>query len=121
MVNSKELLRRARASEDGEAYVAVAKGPGFRIGVGARTATTRDAIFVEILLDPFPERPRVIPERLADQAEIVESLQARGYDVACEEDGTITCEGRVTPARMDEEIRSVRRLLGSNRGVSPRG
>lgn len=113
MVNPKELLRRARASEDGEAYAAAARAPGYRIGVGARTAPQRANVFVEVILDPFPERPRVVAERLVHQAEVVRSLQARGYAVTCDDDGTITCERPTPPDRVAEEVRRVKRLLDS--------
>lgn len=113
MVNPRELLERARASEDGEAYAATDRAPGYRIGVGARTATRPPSVFVEVILDPFPERPRVVADRLIRQAEVVRSLQGRGYAVTCDDDGTITCERPTPPARVAEEIRRVKRLLGS--------
>jgi len=111
VVSTKEILRRAKESEDGEAYAAVARGPGFRIGVGARTAPKPAAVFIEVILDPFPERPRVSAERLAHQAEVVTRLQTRGYVVECDEDSTITCERRMAPARVAGEIRDVQRLI----------
>jgi hypothetical protein len=114
MTDPKSLLDRARNSDDGEAYASIAKGAGFRIGVGGRTARGRDpSLFVEVVLDPFPERPRVNPGRLADQSEIVAWLEARGYLVACDDDGTITCERTVDANRAAEEVQAVKRLLGS--------
>ncbi len=110
-MDPKALLRNARESEDGEAYEAVARGRGFRVGVGARRA----AVFVEIILDPFPERPRVTPQRLAAQAALVKRLQARGYAVACDADSTITCERPVAPGRLASEIRTVTGFLGARR------
>jgi hypothetical protein len=89
--------------------------------VGARATPKPAAVFVEVVLDPFPERPRVVAERLADQADVVKRLQARGYDVACDEDSTICCERPMTPGRVAEEIRSVKRLLRSKGNADPRG
>jgi hypothetical protein len=114
MVDPKSLLEQAQKSDDGEAYASVAKGAGFRIGVGTRMARGRSPnLFVEVVLDPFPERPRVNSERLADQSQIVARLEARGYTVACEDDGTIACECTVDANRAAGEVQTVRRLLGS--------
>lgn len=114
MVNTKALVRRARESEDGESCTPVGRGPGFRVGVGARATPGKDpTVFVEVILDPFPERPHVMPERLAQQGDRVRRLSARGYDVACEDDNTIACERTLPRAAVDRELRTVRRLLGS--------
>lgn len=113
MVNPKELLRQARSSEDHEAYVIVARGAAARVGVGARTEPhAATGLFVEIILDPFPERPVVATDRLVQQARLLDRLKARGYAAACEQDGTIACERRTPAARLPEELRAVRRLLG---------
>lgn len=121
MVNPKDLLRRAQASDDGEAYATAARSPGYRIGVGARTARKPPAVFVEVILDLFPERPQVVPEHLENQAEAVRSLQAHGYAVTCDDDGTITCERATPPNGVSDEIRRVKRLLGSAGRTRPRG
>ncbi len=113
MVRVESLLERARTSEDHEAYEPVAKGYGFRVGVGARAAPhSRSGIFVEVVLDPFPERPQVDPERLADHSTQVAWLKARGYTVECADDSTITCERLLSPKAASTELRSVQRALG---------
>ncbi len=116
MVNAKSLLERARHSDEGEAYASVARGPGFRIGLGARTVPARKpAVFIEVVLDPFPERPSVSPQRLADHSEHLAQLSARGYSIVCDEDSTITCERMVSLVTADREVDAVKRLLRSAR------
>jgi len=117
MVDPKALLERARESDRGEAYASVAKGAGFRIGLGVRTSPRRDpVVFIEIVLDPFPDRPRVSPERLADQGDLVRRLRARGYTILCDDDSTILCERAVGPTAAAQEVQAVRRLLVSGGG-----
>lgn len=113
MVNSRSLQDRARRSAAGEAYDPVAKGPGFRIGVGARRPSGHQpVIFVEVVLNPFPDRPRVRPEQLREEGDHVAWLEARGYGIACDDDGTITCERAVSPAQAEREVAAVRKRLG---------
>lgn len=112
MANVKALLERSRTSSDGEAYAPVARGRGLRLGMGARARTQGDPVlFIEVVLDPFPDRPRVDPERMRDEGERVASLIARGYSVACDADGTITCERIVAADGIRQELRAIERLL----------
>jgi len=121
MISPKSLLERARTSADGEAYASLAKGRGFRVAIGAREARDRaPAIFIEVFLDPFPERPQVSAERLADQSDYLARLRARGYEIACDDDGTITCERAVKSDTATDEARTVKRMLEGGRH-EPRG
>lgn len=116
MVDAKSLLEQAQHSDEGEAYVSVGRGPGFRIGLGARTVPDRKpVVFIEVVLDPFPDRPSVSPQRLAEHSAHLAQLGARGYSIVCDDDGTITCERSVFPETVAREIQAVRRLLGSAR------
>lgn len=108
----KALLDRARSSGDGEAYAPVAKGSGFRIGMGVRLGSSRDpTLFVEVVLNPFPDRPRVDPGRMRRQSEQVAVLEARGYVLGCDADGTVTCERILARSRIPQELVAVRRLF----------
>ncbi len=112
MVSVKSLLQRARTSEDREAYEPITRGYGFRVGVGARALSQgAPALFVEVVLDPFPERPYVHPERFADHGARVAWLKARGYVVECADDSTITCERTVSPDTVSRELRAVEHAL----------
>jgi hypothetical protein len=110
MKHLKDLVHRARTSEDGEAFIAVAAELGFRIGVGARMGSDCEpAVFVEVVLNPFPDRPHVDPEQLQVEGARVAWLQERGYGITCDADGTITGERALTALEADQEIRTVRR------------
>ncbi len=112
MVDLGSLARRAKASEDGEAYASVEKGPAYRLGIGARASRGREPVFfVEVVLDPFPNRPRMEPGRLRDHAMIGERLRTRGYDLSCDDAGVITCERALDGTDPDEELREVAGLL----------
>ncbi len=113
MVDLRTLLERARTSEDGEAYAVVVRGPGFRIGMVARKRSRKvPIVFLEVVLDPFPERPDVDPRRMRGQGELVAALKSRGYGVNCDPDGTITFERSLPPNHVSTELRAVRRMLG---------
>lgn len=112
MVDLGSLARRANASGDGEAYVAVARGPGYRLGVGARASRGREpTFFVEVVLDPFPDRPRLEPSRLRERAAIGERLRSRGYELRCDDAGVITGERSLDRTDPERELREVARLL----------
>lgn len=120
MVDLGSLARRAKASGDGEAYASVAKGPGYRLGVGARASRGREAaFFVEVVLDPFPDRPRLEPGRLREQATIGERLRSRGYDLCCDDAGVITCERALDRTDPEGELREVARLLAEDARKEP--
>ncbi len=113
-MDARRLLREARESAGGEAYAAVAKDTGFRLGMGARTDPEDGAaVFIEIVLDPFPDRPRVHANRLAAQGQLIAQLEARGYAVCCDDDSTVTCERTVMPDDAEGEIRAVLSLTKS--------
>ena len=112
MVSLKSLEARARTSEGGEAYVSVLKEPEYRVGVGARAVPGREpSFFVEVVLDPFPERPMVVPGRLADQGVLADHLAHRGYSLACDDAGVITCERTVRETEVAKEIRELPSLM----------
>ena len=70
---------------------------------------------MEVVLDPFPDRPRVSGERLQGQGRHVAWLEDRGYKVTCDADGTLTAERILDEDRLDDELRSLRgRFGGSN-------
>ncbi len=113
MVDLEALSRRARASEDGEAYVAIAKTLGYRLGVGARIVSESEPeYFVEVVLDPFPNRPSVEPETLAAQGALAARLRRRGYSLTCDDAGAITCERTMSRAAVPKELREAPRLIG---------
>ncbi len=122
MVDTTSLARRARKSEDGEAYEPIAKEGGYRLGLGARTASRPEPdFFVEIVLDPFPERPAVDPSQLGDEAELLERLRARGYRLSCDDAGVVTCERTLDRSASRKEAAEVSALLHAQRSRNAGG
>lgn len=121
MIRLDSLAEQARTSEDGEAYLAVAKEPGYRIGVGARASMERDPeFFVEVVLDPFPDRPEVNPGVLADRSALLERLRRRGYALSCDDAGVVTCERKLSRAASAGEAKAISGLLRPPRKSSRR-
>ncbi len=117
METPEALVKRAETSGDGEAYARVVDGSGFRIGIGARRDLgRRPALFVEVVLNPFPDRPRVDSARWRRQSEQVAQLEARGYEVRCEDDGTVICERVLDGERIGPELEAVKHLFGARQG-----
>lgn len=112
MVNLEALSKRAETSEDGEAFLPIARRPGGRVGVGARAGPGRSPdFFVEVVLDLFPDRPRVSPSRMETGSAILEWLRLRGYSLACDDAGVITCERSVDPIALPRELGEVGGVL----------
>lgn len=112
MVDLKALAKRAQESEDGEAYAPIARMPGCRVGIGARVASRGDPdYFVEVVLDPFPDRPEVRPEQAAEQSALAERLRRRGYSLSCDDAGVLTCERTLGASEARKEITAVPRIV----------
>lgn len=108
MTDLRVLVQRAQASGDGEAFVAVARGRGYRFGVGARAAAGREAtFFAEVVLDLLPDRPQVDPADLGARAELAQRLRRRGYSFLSDDTGVITGERAMTEKLLDEEIAAI--------------
>lgn len=114
------LALHARTSEGGEAYLPIAKGPGYRLGIGARVGHGRPPnFFVEVVLDLVPHRPDVDPGRLAERAALLERFRDRGYSLSCDDAGVVTCEQAATRNSSAREIRAASALL-ARRSRKPR-
>lgn len=116
-VSFSALESAAARSGDGEAFELVERRPGIRIGVGVRLGKDGAARpFVEAILDPFPERPRVDLESLGRVGRLVEELQIRGYELKVEDDGSVVAEARLPAQHEVEELDRIRAwLLDSTR------
>ncbi len=116
MAGTASLAERARKSGDGEAYDAIAKEGAYRLGLGARISHGSEPdFFVEVVLDPFPDRPLVDPARLEAQASLLERLQRRGYTLSCDDAGVVTCERTLRRGEPRREAAEVSELLPSHR------
>lgn len=116
MIDLVALSKRAESSGDHEAYVAVARNTGYRIGVGARKAADLGPrFFVEVVLDPFPSRPKVDLDELVMESAMVRRLHLRGYTLACDDAGVITCERTFDRRAVLREVREVQGILDASR------
>ncbi len=116
MVDLVGLARRAEVSGDREAYLAVARAAGYRIGAGARAAPGNGpSFFVEVVLDPFPRRPEVDLDSFAEGSALVDRLQSRGYSLSCDDTGVVTCERTIGRERVSRELQEVQAMLTSLR------
>ncbi len=111
MIRAKALAREARRSAGGEAYRLVVRTPALRIGVGARGGP-RPEFFVEVIVDPFPRRPRVDPDAVERALAGIRRLAARGYALTCSEDGSVLGERRAGARSLGGEVEAVRALVG---------
>lgn len=112
MVDLVSLARRAKATQDGEAYAVISKASCYRLGIGARVVRAGEpTFFVEVVLDPFPNRPGVDPDVLQDHAALLEQLRARGYALTGDDAGCVTCERPMDRAGCAREIATVGRVL----------
>ena len=106
------LEAAAARSGDGEAFALLEKRAGVRIGVGVRVekgGTPRP--FVEAILDPFPDRPRVDLDGLLRVGRLLATLRARGYELRVEDDGSVVAEAALAAPRVDEEVERIRDVL----------
>jgi hypothetical protein len=67
--------------------------PNYRVGVGARMESPEQTTyFVEIIVSLCASDHVVNLDFLKKNLAILRQLKERGYVLACEEDGTVSCE-----------------------------
>lgn len=111
----KTLRNRASRSDNREAYEVVERTASGRIGVGVRLGGSRPPrYFVEIVLDPSPNRPRVTPGLLKRAGSLAGRLLERGYALRAEDDGCLTCEKAVDARGIPREVREMRELMAAS-------
>jgi hypothetical protein len=87
------LQEEAKKSEDKEAFTVLTRMPNYRVGVGARMESPEQTIFfVEIIVSLCASDHVVNLDFLKKNLAILRQLKERGYVLACEEDGTVSCE-----------------------------
>lgn len=108
----KGLEEIARASNDGEGYMIIAKGDGFRIGLVANSIDGNGTKFRFEFLVRFLDRCHPITaERMEQAARITRTLTDRGYDLNNEDDGWVYAEREVDNERIGEEIAFLEELI----------
>ncbi len=113
-IDFRALRERAREGEGGEAFEVLARGSSGRVGVGIRLDGARAArYFVEVVLNPSPDRPCTGPGQLGRIALLAERLKDRGYDLRVEEDGCVTGEVGLGARRIVHEVDEIQSWLGT--------
>jgi hypothetical protein len=91
--NAKELKKQAETSEDKEAYRQVSKSKAYRMGIGARVASSSSAVFfVEIVVNLSPDGGEVDLESLKKALTVLGTLKKNGYTLTFQDDSCILCE-----------------------------
>ncbi len=102
-MDARAIEESARASDTGEHFQELDRGTSFRIGVGARmNPSERPAFFIEVIVNPCPG-PGVDLSVMERNLSVLMELEARGYTMRLEDDGSIVCEVIVQPDEVEEE------------------
>jgi hypothetical protein len=104
-IDLRGLEMTARASIDGEGYLVISKGDGFRIGLVVRIL--EDGIIdhtLELLVRFLDRGHTVNTERMEQALRITRALTERSYELNNENDGWIYAERQIDPVHLGEEI-----------------
>jgi len=108
-VNTKDLLRQAKASEHKEAYQPIAKTANYRVGIGARlplSPTQPPTFFVEVIIDMCPACSKVDIAFLEQALACLKTLEQNGYTLTCQDDNSILCEKLATEKTLQTELKA---------------
>jgi len=111
-VDVNSLQEEAKKSEDKEAFTVLLRTHKYRVGIGARLKTRADPIFfVEIIAGLCPRNHPVNPSSLEKNVNILKQLKKRGYQLTCDEDGTISCELQVQSENLIAEYKTASSIV----------
>jgi len=103
----------ARKAEGGEHYHLIARGRAFRLGVVAYVSAAGDACFrIELLLRIYRAEGQARSLALRKAARLITAVERMCYLTRHQDGGWISCEKRVTGARLAGECRSLLRAIG---------
>jgi hypothetical protein len=105
------LDRIAIGSGDGEGYIVIDKGDGFRIGLVARAVQGGIAYSMEFLVRMMDREHAIDPVRIEQALMVTRALIGRGYSLTNEDDGWIYAERAVGPSMVDDEGRFLKGLV----------
>ena len=106
------LQEEAKKSEDKEAFTVLARMPNCRVGVGARLEPPEQPIFfVEIIVSLCGSHHVVNLDFLEKNLAVLKQLRGRGYLLACEEDGTVSCELAIPSENLTAEYEAATLII----------
>ena len=108
-IDIKLLKTEAKTSEHRESYRVRQRSRNYRIGVGARLGPSdQPSYFLEVVIHLCPSPPEVDTAHLEKDLTLLKELEAKGYSLSCEDDGSISCEIDLTPDDLDTEYEAVK-------------
>ncbi len=108
LIDVQALQREAKNSEHKESYRVLERSRNYRIGVGARLASSgRPSFFLEVLIYLCPNSSRADISLLEKDLMFLRELQARGYSLSCQNDSCIFCETTVPPQNLATEYGTI--------------
>lgn len=100
-----EALRRgALTSPQGEYYTSLTPHGDNRIGVGARIKQKETKYFIEVIV-PLCRGAKPSLTDLDAKLTLLKELEARGYTLTCEDDGSVSCEMLLPESGVAAELR----------------
>lgn len=107
-IDVKVLKSEAETSEHGESYRVLQRSRNYRIGIGARLGPSdQPSFFLEVVIHLCPGSSKVDTAHLGKDLVLLKELEAKGYSLSCEDDGSISCETDVAPENLDAEYEAV--------------
>ena len=110
-INSDKLQQIAKDSVNSETYQPLDKTKYYRIGVGARAASSPPSFFVEVIVNLSDESKRVDLARLEKVLGFLRKLEARKYSLFYESDNCISCETKTDAANINQEYVAIKTLI----------
>lgn len=111
LLNPETLVEEAEASGHREACKILERNPSYRIGVGVRIeASGNHSFFIEILVYLYPASGSLDLKTLGKCVALLKELDERGYFLACQDGGCVSCEKTVPAEKLAEEYAAVKSL-----------
>jgi len=108
------LLEKARISEHNESYMVLEKNEDIRIGAVARTIPAETpALFLEVAVVLNPGET-VDLDTLNRKITILKELEARGFDMSCQDESIICAEIPTTEHSISDDIKTIKAIMTAN-------
>ena len=108
------LLEEARISEHNESYVVLEKNEDIRIGAVARiTSEGTPSFFLEVAVTLNPGET-VDLDALDRKIIFLKKLEARGYDMSCQDESTICSEIPTTERSISDDIKTIKTIMNAH-------
>ncbi|MBN1538695.1 MAG: hypothetical protein JW939_01015 [Candidatus Thermoplasmatota archaeon] len=111
-IDMERLDKNAKASQDGEGYMVLARGNGYRIGIVALVGRgSKISHTVEVLVRALDSDHEVDTTRMEQILKITRELTERDYSLSTENDGWIYAQRSIDPALVETELQFLMALV----------